>query len=221
MAENDTSDPSDTRLSAAQRVVRALTDDIATGVLKPGERLDEVRLAERLGVSRTPIREAFNQLIAQKILMSQSGRGVRVTELTREELSQMFEVMYEIEATCARLAAQRLTFLARSEIEQAQKACVAAAEAGDRIEYMRANETFHAAIYRATSNRFIEELASEFRRRTGPFRARRLQTKEDLIASAQSHQELLKDIFSADSEAAAEGMRTHMAISLMQSLGVN
>lgn len=209
------------RESAADRVIRMLTDEIAAGVLKPGERLDEVRVAERLGVSRTPVREAFHQLVAQRILMNSSGRGVRVTEYTREELSQIFEVMYEIESVCAGMAAQRLTFLARSEIVAAQAECTKAAQAGDKIEYMRANEKLHAAIYKATGNKYMQELASEFRRRTGPFRAKKFQTKQDLIESAKSHEELLRNIFSADSQTAAAGMREHMATSFLQVLEAN
>ena len=92
------------RVSAVQKVAQALTDDIAVGVLTPGERVDEARLAEQLGVSRTPVREALRQLVAQRILVAGEKRGVRVAKYTREELSQVFEVMYEIEVTCARMA---------------------------------------------------------------------------------------------------------------------
>jgi DNA-binding GntR family transcriptional regulator len=206
------------RVSAVQKVVRALTDDISTGALQPGERIDEARLAERLGVSRTPVREALNQLVAQRILVAGEKRGVRVARYTQEELSQIFEVMHEIEATCARMASQRLTLLARSEIGLAQAECVRAAQTGDRIEYMRANENLHHTIYKATGNRFMQELASEFRRRTGPFRARKFAAKEDLVASAKSHESLLESIFSADSKTASDGMREHMAASFLRTL---
>ncbi|RYH07850.1 GntR family transcriptional regulator [Tropicimonas sp. IMCC6043] len=206
------------KISAVQKVVAALTDSIATGVLDPGERVDEVRLAEQLGVSRTPVREALNQLVAQRILVAGEKRGVRVAQYSREELSQIFEVMYEIEVMCARMASQRLTLLSRSEIELAQAECVRAAESGDRIAYMHANEDLHHAIYRATGNEYMWELASEFRRRTGPFRAKKFATTEDLIASAKSHESLLRSIFSADSKVASDGMREHMAASFMQTL---
>lgn len=209
------------RESATQRVISAIVDDISIGNLPPGERIDEVSIAKKLGVSRTPVREAFNQLVAQKILMVSAGRGVSVAEYSREELSQIFEVMFEIEIACARLAAQRLTFLTRSEIEAAQAECIKAAEKGDRVEYVLANEVLHATIYQATGNKYMKEMASEFRRRTGPFRARKLRTSEDLIESAQSHIPLLQTIFSADSEVAAKGMREHMAASFLQTLKYN
>ncbi|NDR58702.1 GntR family transcriptional regulator [Pseudoruegeria sp. M32A2M] len=218
MARGSDTGPNGPKVSAVQKVVVALTDDIAAGVLSPGERVDEVRLAEQLGVSRTPVREALNQLVAQRILVAGEKRGVRVAQYSREELSQIFEVMYEIEVMCARMASQRLTLLSRSEIELAQAKCIRIAEAGDRVEYMHANEDLHHAIYRATGNAFMEELASEFRRRTGPFRAKKFGSEKDLIASAKSHESLLASIFSADSKVASDGMREHMAASFLQAL---
>ncbi|MDX8350231.1 GntR family transcriptional regulator [Cognatiyoonia sp. IB215446] len=209
------------RGSTVQRIEAALMDDIATGLLRPGERLDEVKLTERFGVSRTPIREALTRLTAQAILVPGAKRGVRVAEYSREELAQIFEAMHEIEATCARIAAQRLSLLSRSEIEAAQSACVAAAESGDMHAYLHANEAFHQTIYRATGNPYIAEIASDFRRRTGPFRAKKFASKDDLIASAKSHEALIASIFSEDSKAASDGMRAHMTESFLRTLEVN
>ncbi len=210
-----------TRESTGQRIESVLLDDIAAGLLQPGERLDETKLASRFGVSRTPVREALSRLTAQGVLVTGDKRGVRVAQYSREELAQMFEAMQEIESICARLANQRLTLLARSEIESAQDDCRTAAEAADRIAYIRANEALHFAIYRATDNPYIFELASDFRRKTGPFRAKKLETKEDLIASVASHEDLLAKIFSGDSQVAVDGMRKHMTESFMRVLAAN
>jgi DNA-binding GntR family transcriptional regulator len=214
-------DKQQTRSSMVQRIEAALMDDIAAGALEPGERLDEVKLTERFGVSRTPVREALGRLTAQGVLVPGEKRGVRVASYTREELAQIFETMHEIEAACARIASQRLTLLVRSEIETAQARCVAAAQTGDLQGYLRANEAFHFAIYRATGNPYMAELASDFRRRTGPFRAKRFATKADLVASAESHESLIAGIFSEDSKAAADGMRAHMTTSFLQTLAMN
>ena len=209
------------RGGTVKHIESELMDDIAAGALAPGERLDEMKLTERFGVSRTPVREALSRLVAQGILTPGEKRGVRVAQYTREELAQVFEAMQEIEDACARVASQRLTLLARVEIEQAQAACVAAAETGELITYQRANEDLHEAIYRATGNPYLAEIASEFRRRTGPFRAKKFAAKADLIASAQSHEKLIASIFSEDSDAASDGMRAHMAASFKQTLAAN
>jgi len=209
------------RGNTVQRIEAALMEDIAIGVLAPGERLDEVTLTERFGVSRTPVREALSRLTAQGILAPGEKRGVRVARYTREELAQIFETMHEIEAACARIAAQRLTLLSRAEIEAAQAACVAAAKDGNITRYLRANEAFHEAIYRATGNPYLAGLASDFRRRTGPFRAKKFATPEDLILSAQTHEDLIAGIFSEDSKTASDGMRAHMTASFLQTLAAN
>ena len=209
------------KTSAAQRIEQALLEEISAGELSPGQRLDEVGLAQRFGASRTPVREALSRLTAQGILVQGEKRGAFVAEYNREQLSQMFEAMHEIEAACARIASQRLNFLSRSEIEAAQADCLAAARAGDRSGYLRANEAFHEAIYTATGNPYMAEIASEFRHRTGPFRAKKFASRDDLIASAESHQALIDDIFSQDSATASKGMRTHMAASFIQTLKAN
>ena len=206
------------KLSAAHRVEQALIEEISAGELMPGVRLDEVGLAHRFGVSRTPVREALSRLTAQGVLVPGEKRGAFVAEYSREQLSQIFEAMHEIETACARIAAQRLNLLARSEIEMAQGDCMKAAEAGDRAAYLRTNEAFHLTIYKATGNPYMAEIASEFRRRTGPFRAKKFESREDLIASAQSHQSLIDDIFSEDSNTASKGMRAHMTTSFMQNI---
>ena len=77
------------------------------------------------------------------------------------------------------------------------------------------------AIYRATGNPYITEIASEFRRRTGPFRAKKFETRDDLIASARSHAELINDIFSEDSATASRSMRSHMTASFLETLRAN
>ena len=209
------------RESTGQKIESVLLDDITAGLLHPGERLDETKLAERFGVSRTPVREALSRLTAHGVLVAGEKRGVRVAQYSRAELGQMFEAMQEIESICARLANQRVTLLGRSEIESAQGACKVAAKANDRIAYIRANEALHQSIYRATGNPYISELASDFRRKTGPFRAKKLETQADMMESVANHEILLAKIFSSDSQAAVDGMREHMTESFMRVLAVN
>lgn len=209
------------KLSTVQRIERELMDDVSAGTLAPGVRLDEAGLAERFGVSRTPIREVLSRLTAHGIAVPGEKRGVFIAEYGREELAQIFEAMHEIESACARIASQRLTLLSRTEIEAAQANCMAAAEAGDRTGYLRANEAFHLAIYRATGNPYMAEIATEFRQRTGPFRAKKFANAQDLINSAKSHEDLIRHIFSEDSVTASKGMRNHMTQSFVDTLKVN
>jgi DNA-binding GntR family transcriptional regulator len=219
--KNEDKSAQNVRGSTVARIEADLLEDISAGQIAPGTRLDEVKLTQRFGVSRTPVREALTRLTAQGILVPGEKRGVRVAKYSREELAQMFESMHEIEAACARIASQRLTLLSRAEIEGAQAACIKAADNGELIEYLRANEAFHLAIYRATGNPYMAEIATDFRRRTGPFRAKKFASKADMVASARSHEDLVGYIFSEDSRAASEGMRAHMTASFMQTLAAN
>ena len=199
--------------SAASRIESALLDEIAAGLIEPGERLDETRLATRFGTSRTPVREALSRLLAAGITVqgtTSSSRGMRVAEYDEEELAEMFEAMHELEVVCAGIAANRLTLLERSRLEAAQRECVEAAEAGDRARYLHANEAFHVVIYAATKNRYIARIAADFRRRTGPFRARKFATADDLRASADAHAQLMERILSHDPHAARTEMGEHM-----------
>ena len=86
-----------------------LEEDILTGALRPGDRLDEMSLAERFGVSRTPIREALFHLAAAGLIDNRPKRGAIVAEIGPRQLVEMFEVMAELEGMCARLAARRAT----------------------------------------------------------------------------------------------------------------
>lgn len=212
------SDVEPEKLSTSQRIERALIDSISAGELAPGTHLDETSLVSKYGVSRTPIREALKSLAAQGVLVSGEKRGLFVAQYSREELGQIFEAMHEIEIACARIASQRLSLLSRSRIEAAQADCVEAAESGDISRYLRANEAFHLEIYNATGNPYIAEIASEFRRRTGPFRAKRFKNIDDIKASAKGHESLIADIFSENSATATNGMRTHMAESFLKAL---
>lgn len=220
MAEREKSATAE-RGGTVARIESALVEDISTGALAPGEHLDEVGLSKRFAVSRTPVREALSRLTAQGILVQGKKRGVRVAEYSPEQLAHLFEVMHEIEVACARIASQRMTLLSRAEIIEKQDICLMTAEAGDRRGYLIANERFHEAIYRATGNPYIAEIASEFRRRTGPFRARRFATKEDLLSSAHNHKILIDHLFSEDLKVASDEMRHHMANSYLTVLRAN
>ena len=196
--------------SAPERIVAALVKDISQGKIAPGVRLDEMSLANRFGVSRTPVREALNRLVAKQILVNRGRRGVVVAEVSREDLAQMFEAMSEMEALCARLAAQRMPLLLRSQMEEAQRNCVKAAEENDRESYLVHNDRFHFAIYQGTQNRYIEEMATLFRQRTGPFRAWKFRSQEDLLRSVEEHAEIVSLIGAARFDDASMAIRRHV-----------
>ena len=95
----------------------AIAEAILTGELAPGQRLDEVSVAQRFAVSRTPVREALKQLAAMELIELRPHRGAVVAGLDPERLAELFEAMTEIEAACARIAAVKLTGPGRARLE--------------------------------------------------------------------------------------------------------
>src|SRR3954467_322971 len=123
-----------------------LEQDIVTGALRPGARLDEQSLAARFGVSRTPIREALMQLATAGLIILQPRRGAFVASLSLKEIIERFEVMAALEAACGALAARRITDEERRELLEAHEACVREAAGGGSDAYYYENEHFHEVI---------------------------------------------------------------------------
>ena len=115
----------------ATRLRAQLEEEIVTGKLPPGTRLDEVSLANRFGVSRTPIREALFELSSTGLIETRPRRGAVVANVGPGRLVEMFEVMAELESMCGRLATRRMSDAERNALEEAHLACERAAETGD------------------------------------------------------------------------------------------
>jgi len=145
-------------LSEAIRV--GLADEITSGQLPPGEEIDEQAVAERFGVSRTPVREALRDLAALGLVEIEPRRGVRVAALTADRLGEMFEVMAETEAMCARLATYRMTAVERLALQALHRRSQEAVERGDVDRYDAFNRDFHSALYRGTHNAFLADHAT-------------------------------------------------------------
>lgn len=200
------------RGEATPRLREALEDDIVAGRLRPGQRLDEVGLAERFNVSRTPIREALIQLASSGLVEIRPRRGAFVLLLGPRELIESFELMAEIEAACARLAARRMGDEDRAALESAHHACADAVRAGDPEAYYPTNAAFHAAIYAATGNRVLAAEALRLQRRLQPYRRLQLRVPRRMDASFAEHEAILAALLAGDGEAAAEALRAHVLV---------
>ena len=189
-----------------------IEEEILTGLLRPGERLEEAQLAHRFGVSRTPIREALLQLAANGLVEFRPRRGAVVVEIGPRQLMEMFDVMAELEAMCARLAARRVTDEALEQITAAHAACLKAAAEKDINEYYDTNEVFHARIRQASQNAFLMEQATNLQKRLKPYRRMQLRARDRIRASLQEHERIADAIAVGDAERAALEMRDHVAL---------
>ena len=114
----------DGRRTLAEELRLQLADEIVRGTLEPGAALDEMELARRFRVSRTPVREAIRQLTASGLIEARAHRAAVVARPSEERLIGMFEAMAELEALCAGFAAERMTGTERRALELCMRRCV-------------------------------------------------------------------------------------------------
>ena len=144
-------------------VFNTLRQAILRGELEPGERLMEIQLAERLGVSRTPIREAIRKLELEGLVLMIPRKGAEVAKISEKSLKDVLEVRRSLEELAIELTCQRITDEGMAELEEAQKAFATAIHKGDAMAIAEADEHFHELIYRATENSRLVQILSNLR----------------------------------------------------------
>lgn len=192
-----------------------IADEITSGLIPPGTRLDEVQLAERFDVSRTPVREALKQLSTIGLVTRGARRTMTVAEISSPQLDQMFELMGELEATCARLAAVKMTSEDRARIERAHEICRERMRQGDAVGYGEANASFHAIIYAGSHNPYVVEATQQIRIRLAPFRKAQFYTPDRMAKSFEEHDHIVRAILRADQVMAADIVREHIVAARM------
>ncbi|MFJ4175468.1 GntR family transcriptional regulator [Microbacterium sp. NPDC089696] len=197
------------RLSASERAYGTLLDEIQSGALPAGSVLGEVEQAARLGVSRTPLREALRRLVADGLVVQQSPRVTVVADLDVSDIRELFEIRRALEETSARLAAQRgdaALFAALAE----EFAHVDLDGAAGRDDYYVLIARFDAALDAAVSNDYI---ASALRTvRTHLVRVRRMAKDKParLAASAAEHRTIARALADRDGDLAAHATHVHL-----------
>ncbi|EWH02863.1 GntR family transcriptional regulator [Halomonas sp. BC04] len=203
---------SSVKRSSAQRLRDALEDDIINGRLTPGERLDPEALGREFSVSRTPVREAIQQLVASGLVTVSPKKGTFVARIGIDQLIEMFEVMAELEGMCGRLAARRISEEELAALHDAFRRCEAAAKAGDTDEYYYENETFHDCIYTASHNGFLAQEARQLKQRLKPYRRLQLQVRLRMGGSLAEHRKIVAAIEQGEAELAEQTLREHVLI---------
>ena len=197
-------------MRAEDRIAQALEAEIVEGTLPPGARLNEPSLARRFGVSRTPVRAALQRLSSLG-LIEMRPRATQVLKPSAVALFEMFETMAELEASCARLAAQRAETAALDRLAAAVADC-GNAVAEDIPAYYDANLGFHRALYAASGNGFLAGQAEALHMRLTPFRRQQLRLPRRTEQSLAEHRAILAAIAARDAAAAAETARGHITV---------
>ena len=200
--------------SAADDISERLEAEIVEGVLPPGTRLEEPALAERFGVSRTPVREALQRLSASGLVELKPRRGTQVLNPSIGRIVEMFEVMAELEAVCARLCARRGDPDLFADLRGWLARCAAAADTGDASAYYTANKGFHSAIYRGSGNLFLSQQAELLHLRLTPFRRQQLRLPRRLRQSLAEHGRIVAAIEAGEQTGRKFGLRRKFLLSM-------
>nr|WP_295082555.1 GntR family transcriptional regulator [uncultured Roseateles sp.] len=197
--------------NASSAICRSLTEDIVSGRLAPGLKLEELVLAERFQVSRTPIREALRELHARGLIDLQPRKGGIVRSIGLDDLSDMLEAMVELDALCCRISAERMSAVQKKQLQMVQQQSEDCVARGDEAGYLQLNHQFHQLICAGAQNRSLAGMLSNLRERLAPFRAAQTHVERRLPVSNDEHQAILKAILASDAEASYEAMRNHTA----------
>lgn len=185
-----------------------ILEAIERGIYSPGDRLVESELADRFGVSRTPVREALQRLETQSML-SRDGRSLIVASLDHNQLAELYVVRAELEGLAARLAAQHASVeelrVLQSMVEADRKLL------GDPAALAQANRRFHRQLHLASHNRYLMQQLELVHRSMALLASTSLAAEgRDEIAMAE-HQAIVDAIAARDGDAAYEAVRTHIS----------
>ncbi len=196
----------------SERARTVIEDLIHQGELLPGATLDERELAEQLGMSRTPVREAIQQLQVQGLVRTIPRHGAFVTRLSIRELLGMLELLAELEASCARFASRRISAAQKGDLLKARDWCREAAQRKDFADYEVANMAFHQVLYEACNNRYLTDQILAIRRRTGIYRRNLFEKTGRMAVSVAEHQVIADAVIAGDGRGAEEAARGHIVI---------
>ena len=191
-------------------VFQTLRQAILTGELKPGERLMEIHLANRLGVSRTPIREAIRMLELEGLVTMIPRKGAEVSRISVQDISDVLEVRGSLDTLAVRLACERITKEEIRELEEAAERFQQAVRTGDLTAVAGADVDFHDQITKASKNRRLIQLVNNLAERVYRYRMEYIKDTNNHENLIREHEQILSYIKKRDVERAQEAILKHV-----------
>ena len=192
-----------------------ILEAIDTGLYRPGDRLVESELADRLGVSRTPVREALQRLETQSLL-ARDGRSLIVASLDHNQMAELYVVRAELEGLAAKLAAKHATpeekRVLQDMVDEDRKIV------NDPNALARANRRFHKQIHLASHNRFLVQQLDLLHRSMALMATTSLAAEGRGMVAMQEHQNIVDAIAAGDQDGAFEALRQHISVAFMTRL---
>lgn len=196
--------------SLHDEVAARLRERIFAGELTPGSFLDEVKLAEQLEISRTPLREALKVLTAEGLVRHEPRRGCFVAEVTEQDLDEIFPVIALLEGRCAFEAAQNATDADLAVLEDLHDKLARHAKAKRINAYYETNYAIHEAIIALAGNRWLAGVIGDLRKILKLARQQQLHAPGRLEQSLSEHLAVFAALKARDPEGAEAAMRTHL-----------
>lgn len=192
------------------QVASQLRDLIIEGVLEPGSRIDETALVERLGVSRTPFREALRTLAAEGLVVIRPSKGTIVRKLKAGEVHSMLEVLAEIERLAGRLACERASDAEIAELLDIHDRMMSIYPTRDRLPYYKLNQLFHSSVAVASRNATLVEVQANIQARLKRIRFVGNRKPEDWANAVADHEQMAAALRIRDGAALGEIMAIHL-----------
>ncbi len=202
------------RSSLSQQAINLLRVQIYDHLLAPGQRLDEAVLADQLGISRTPLREALKVLSAEGLVDLQPHKGCFVTELTLRDLEEIFPIMATLEGRVAHEVASKRTPAQLKSLDALHDKLERYAAAGDVNRYYETNYVFHDRLQECAGNRWLQIVIGDLRKLLKLSRHHSLRLEGRLSASLAEHRALMQALHRQDADAAEQVMRVHLLAQL-------
>ena len=193
-----------------EKILETIRDAILKGSLKPGERVSEPELAERFGISRTPIREAFRQLESEGYLEVMPRKGAVVASLSERDVVEFYSIKSILEGHAARIAAERMSERDLERLEAINAKLEQIATGGDIKTFFRVHNEFHELFIKASGNDKLTELINQLVLKFNRLRLASLAQPGRMAISVQEHRKIIEAFRNHDGDK-AENLVRHTA----------
>lgn len=198
-------------MSSSQRVYAALKHRILTGMLEPRSRLVEVRLAEDLEVSRTPVREALKRLLAERLVEVDPMGGIVVSHVGLRELEEIYLIREVLDGLAARLAAEHASLSELTRFRQLMDMMRDSVEEGQLEAVVQGNMMFHDLLHQAAGNERLRTLSRDLGDFVRRFSTESFASEERALSMLAEHVQIVEAIDDRDGDRAERLARSHVA----------
>lgn len=191
-------------------VFNTLREAILKGELKPGERLMELQLAAKLGVSRTPIREAIRMLEQEGLAVTIPRKGAEVARMTEKDMEDVLEIREALDELASKIACTRMTEDQLKQLETIKESFVESTRSHDVKRIAEADVSFHDVIYEATGNPKLVSMLNNLREQIYRYRVEYLKEEKNYPTLIEEHEAIVEALYARNQDEVVRAMHTHI-----------